>query len=289
MKRPLILIGTTVLFVNLLGCSSNAASGSLAPYSAEPSETVSASPSASSLSASSPSKPIVSEEPEPAPSPEPAEVAKTYRMNKAYRIVPIDKETTNGKVVLLTFDDGPKDQETLDPMLDTLDKHKAKAIFFVNGYRIKAHPELLKKIDDRNQVIGNHSWDHIELKKEKPAVVKEQIEKVQALVKELTGKTPVFFRPPFASANDSVHQVAKENGLLFMTWSNGSLDWDLSKVNMDKRPQAVIDNVMEQLHDGSNILMHELPWTAETLDDLLTQLEQKGYAFVDPNAIDTTL
>lgn len=289
MKRPLILIGTTVLFVNLLGCSSNAASGSLASYSAEPSETVSASPSASSLSASSPSKPIVSEEPEPAPSPEPAEVAKTYRMNKAYRIVPIDKETTNSKVVLLTFDDGPKDQETLDPMLDTLDKHKAKAIFFVNGYRIKAHPELLKKIDDRNQVIGNHSWDHIELKKEKPAVVKEQIEKVQALVKELTGKTPVFFRPPFASANDSVHQVAKENGLLFMTWSNGSLDWDLSNVNMEKRPQAVIDNVMEQLHDGSNILMHELPWTAETLDDLLTQLEQKGYAFVDPNAIDTTL
>lgn len=289
MKRPLILIGTTVLFVNLLGCSSNAASGSLASYSAEPSETVSASPSASSLNASSPSKPIVSEEPEPAPSPEPAEVAKTYRMNKAYRIVPIDKETTNSKVVLLTFDDGPKDQETLDPMLDTLDKHKAKAIFFVNGYRIKAHPELLKKIDDRNQVIGNHSWDHIELKKEKPAVVKEQIEKVQVLVKELTGKTPVFFRPPFASANDSVHQVAKENGLLFMTWSNGSLDWDLSKVNMEKRPQAVIDNVMEQLHDGSNILMHELPWTAETLDDLLTQLEQKGYAFVDPNAIDTTL
>jgi peptidoglycan/xylan/chitin deacetylase (PgdA/CDA1 family) len=288
MKRSLYFIGTTVLILSLVACGSSKAPGSSASPTAEPSETVSASPVASP-SASSSSSPIASEEPEPTSSPEPVEVAKTYRMNKAYSIVPIDKNSTNSKVVLLTFDDGPKDEVTLDPLLDTLDKHKAKAIFFVNGYRVKAHPELLKEIDERNQIIGNHSWDHIQLKKEKPAVVKEQIEKVQSIVKELTGKTPIFFRPPFASANDSVHQVAKENGLLFMTWSNGSLDWDLSKVQMEKRPQAVIDNVMEQLHDGSNILMHELPWTAETLDNLLTQLEQKGYSFVDPNAIDTTL
>jgi peptidoglycan/xylan/chitin deacetylase (PgdA/CDA1 family) len=112
---------------------------------------------------------------------------------------------------------------------------------------------------------------------------------VQAIVKEITGKTPVFFRPPFASANDAVHQIAKDNGLLFMTWSNGSLDWDMKKVPEANRPQAIIDNVLEQLHPGSNILMHELPWTAATLDNLLTELEKKGYSFVDPNAIDTML
>jgi len=32
-------------------------------------------------------------------------------------------------------------------------------------------------------------------------------------------------------------------------------------------------------------LMHELPWTVEALDELLTQLEQKGYGFVDPRTI----
>lgn len=63
----------------------------------------------------------------------------------------------------------------------------------------------------------------------------------------------------------------------------------MNKIPENKRPQAVIDNVLEQLHPGSNILMHELPWTAETLDNLLTQLERKGYSFVDPNAIDTEL
>lgn len=43
---------------------------------------------------------------------------------------------------------------------------------------------------------------------------------------------------------------------------------------------------MKQLHGGSNILMHELPWTVKILDTLLTQLEEKGYSFVDPNAIE---
>ena len=53
----------------------------------------------------------------------------------------------------------------ISQMIDTLDKHDAKAIFFVNGYRAKEHPELLKLIHDRGQIIGNHSWDHIDLKK----------------------------------------------------------------------------------------------------------------------------
>ncbi|WP_338134412.1 polysaccharide deacetylase family protein [Cohnella candidum] len=201
--------------------------------------------------------------------------------------MPIDKTKSPDKVVLLTFDDGPKEKVMLTRILDALDKHHAKAIFFVNGYRIKAHPELLKLIDDRGQVIGNHSYDHIMLGKEKEAKIRDQIESVQKMVHDVVGKTPVFFRPPFASANDAVHQIAKENDLLFMTWSNGSLDWDLGK-NVKNKPQAVIDNVMKQLHPGSNILMHELEWTSETLDNLLTQLEAKGYSFVDPNSIELT-
>ncbi len=210
-------------------------------------------------------------------------VKKLYRMNKVYRFEPISKETTK-KVVLLTFDDGPKEDEMVEGLLDTLDKHKAKAIFFVNGYRIKKHPELLKKIADRGQTIGNHSWDHIDLKKESLATVQKQIGDVQKIVKETTGKTPLFFRPPFGSGGDTVKQVVKKEGMLFMTWSNGSLDWD--KSTKDK-PDLVIKNVLEQLHPGANILMHELPWTVKALDTLLTKLEQQGYGFIDPATIDS--
>lgn len=69
-----------------------------------------------------------------------------------------------------------------------------------------------------------------------------------------------------------------------MTWSNGSKDWEMTyKKNS---PEEVIQNVLNQLHDGSNILMHELPWTDKALDDLLTKMEQQQYSFVDPNAIE---
>lgn len=235
--------------------------------------------------------PTVSAIDTPSPSlvPTPNPISNTYIMNKNYDLVPKDPNGDK-KVVLLTFDDGPKEAEMLGIMLDILDKHQAKAIFFMNGYRIKANPDLLKLVYDRGQTIGNHSWDHIELKKETNESIEKQIKDVQQIVKDTIGIAPVFFRPPFASSNDHVRKVAKQEKLLYMTWSNGSLDWEL-KSSLDEagKSAAIIKNVMDQLHKGSNILMHELPWTAAALDSLLTQLEQEDYSFLDPIAIDTQL
>jgi peptidoglycan/xylan/chitin deacetylase (PgdA/CDA1 family) len=228
----------------------------------------------------------------PSPSPtsltNPNEViSKTYRMNKNYDLIPKDPNG-NKKVVLLTFDDGPKDKAMIEPMLDILDKHKAKAIFFMNGYRIKAHPELLKMVYERGQTIGNHSWDHIELKKEGNAKIDQQLKDVQTIVKDSLDIKPVFFRPPFASSNDYVREVSQREKMLFMTWSDGSLDWTLTKgFDMTTKSAAVITNVIKMLHNGSNILMHELPWTVQALDKLLTQIEEQGYSFLDPRTIDT--
>ncbi|SFR06577.1 MULTISPECIES: polysaccharide deacetylase family protein [unclassified Paenibacillus] len=209
---------------------------------------------------------------------------KMYHLDKAYNVIP-NQQGTEKKVVLLTFDDGPKEAAMINKIIDVLDKHKAKAIFFVNGYRVKEHPELLKLIHDRGQPIGNHSWDHIVLKNKSESEVKKQIETVQKAVKDITGQAPVFFRPPHGAGGDVGRKVAKENGLLYMTWSVGSLDWTMKK-NQPNKTEALLKNVTEQLHPGSNILMHELPWTAEALDSILTRLEQKGYQFVDPQGIE---
>jgi peptidoglycan/xylan/chitin deacetylase (PgdA/CDA1 family) len=226
--------------------------------------------------------------PVPTPTPEPTkpvpqEVKKDYHMNKNYDIVPNDPNG-NKKIILLTFDDGPKEQEMNQSLIDTLKKHNAKAIFFLNGYRIKQKPELVKLIHDSGNIIGNHAWDHDNLKDMPNAKIDQQVDDVQKIIKELTGQAPQFFRPPFGSGNDYLKAKIKENKMLYMTWSNGSLDWEMT--NQKNDPNKVIENVMKQLHGGSNILMHELPWTVKILDTLLTQLEEKGYSFVDPNAIE---
>ncbi|WP_028548698.1 polysaccharide deacetylase family protein [Paenibacillus sp. UNC451MF] len=225
--------------------------------------------------------------PQPIPTAAPEAAPKKYKLNpKSYDIQPIDPSVTEKKMVLLTFDDGPKDKDMLDSMLNTLDKHHAKAIFFVNGYRVKQKPELLKLIHDRGQTIGNHSWDHIDLKKEGQEKVNQQIGDVQTIVKDVIGEVPRFFRPPFGSGGDLVKAKVKEENMLFMTWSNGSKDWEMS--NKSNNPDQVVANVLEQLRPGSNILMHELPWTDKALDKLLTELEQKQYGFVDPSTIELT-
>ncbi|MFD2672863.1 polysaccharide deacetylase family protein [Marinicrinis sediminis] len=212
---------------------------------------------------------------------EPAPVKKMYYVNGIYDIKPMDDQT-DGKVVLLTFDDGPKEQEMITSMLETLDKHEAKAIFFVNGFRVEQNPDLLKQLHEAGHAIGNHAWDHINLSKEDQATIYQQIEDVQTIVKDVTGEAPQFFRAPHGAKNEIVLQKVREEQMGYMNWSNGSLDWDR---NHQTAP-AVIQNVMEQLRSGSNILMHELPWTVEALDELLQQIKAEGYSFVDPFAID---
>lgn len=213
--------------------------------------------------------------------PTPTSVSIRYKMKPNYDIVPIDSAKNTNKIVLLTFDDGPKELAMIDAMLQTLKKHNAKAIFFVNGYRVKAQPDLLMKLYNDGHTIGNHSYDHIALGKEPPAVIEQQLTSVQTQIKGLIGETPRFFRPPFASSNDVVRRICKENNMLFMTWSNGSLDWDSN----NQSPESVVKNVMEQLHPGSNILMHELHWTVAGLDKLLSELTKAGYSFVDPKEL----
>lgn len=282
MKKAFAVLSTAAaLSLALSACGAKPAAqspGGAAPTaSAAPTAPVSASPSPSIA-------PTVAPTASPSPSPSP-EVKADYQVNANYDVVPI-AEDGDRKVILLTFDDGPKAEETLLPILDTLDKHQAKAIFFVNGYRIKENPELLKLIHERGQIIGNHSYDHIHLNKEDNASIDYQIDTVQKQVEELTGSAPKFMRPPNGLSSDYLREKLKKQGILRMNWSNGSLDWALPKGTTDK-PKAVIQNVMDQLHSGSNILMHELPWTSEALDSLLTQLEEKGYSFLDPNRIQT--
>jgi peptidoglycan/xylan/chitin deacetylase (PgdA/CDA1 family) len=286
MNRFAAALAIPALLLTLSACGSGERQSASPAASVEASANLpsaAASPSPTASPTPSPSSPPASAAALPQKKPEP-----TYRMNKNYDIVPIDKTSAASKVVLLTFDDGPKAEATLKPILDTLDKHHAKAIFFVNGFRVQKHPELLKEIDERGQTIGNHTWSHVMLGKEKPDKVREEIGKTQDIVRDTIGKTPVFFRPPNASGNDDTHAAVKEYGMLYMTWSVGSLDWEMSGDKIKDKTAAIIKNVTDQLHSGSNILMHELPWTGAALDTLLTELEHRGYSFVAPESIDTT-
>jgi peptidoglycan/xylan/chitin deacetylase (PgdA/CDA1 family) len=280
-KASLTLVALTLLLSACAGAGTNTTSGS--NTSSTPLVTASAAPTQSAAPATP--VPTASAAPSqlPVPSVAPKEAAKTYHMNKNYDIVPNDP-SGNKKVVLLTFDDGPKEKEMNDALIATLKKHNASAIFFLNGYRVKQKPELVKLLHDNGMIIGNHSWDHIDLKQSDNAKIDQQVGDVQKIIKEITGSAPQFFRPPFGLGNSYLREKVSSEHMLYMTWSNGSLDWEMTNAKND--PPKIITNVLSQLHGGSNILMHELPWTVSILDQLLTTLEEKGYSFVDPRSIE---
>jgi peptidoglycan/xylan/chitin deacetylase (PgdA/CDA1 family) len=213
----------------------------------------------------------------------PDTVQKLYHMNKNYYIIPNDPAKTDKHVVLLTFDDGPKKKEWIESIINTLNKHHTKAIFYEIGSSVKDHPDLLKFTFDSGETIGNHTWTHPFLNKLTNAQIDQEYEKTQEIIKQTIGIDAKFFRAPHAAGNDYTHLKAKQMGMLYMNWSDGSEDWEPA---FFYKPAKIIANTLKQLNPGSIILMHELSWSVQMLDELLTDIEQKGYTFVDPSSID---
>ncbi|GBF10652.1 polysaccharide deacetylase family protein [Tepidibacillus sp. HK-1] len=197
---------------------------------------------------------------------------------------------TEQKIVLLTFDDGPVGDNTIE-ILNVLDKYNAKAIWFINGfnygYNYQPSPKKAEKfknnlleIQKRGHLIGNHTWEHNNLRNLTPEQTRNEIVKLNDLIVSITGEKPQYFRAPFGIYSEETYKVLKEEKMQPMNWSVGSLDWEL------KNPEDVVKQTVSTIHDGANILMHDKEVTAKALDQILNKLEQENYKFVLPNQVD---
>ena len=193
-----------------------------------------------------------------------------------YSELPIYCVDTDKPVLSLTFDSA-WGTEDLDDILSILDKHKAKAVFFVTGDWAKKNPDAIRKIDNAGHEIGNHGDNH----KHMPALSKEEIAaEIQGChnaVYEITGKDMSLFRAPYSDWNDLVVDVAHMMGYSAINQSVDSLDWK------DYGVSAIVKQVCENknLDKGSIILLHNgSKYTRDALDTTLTNLEQAGYHFV---------
>lgn len=202
-----------------------------------------------------------------------------YKIIKGGEIAPEDKANKK-KTVLLTVDDGPSIRTK--EILSILNKHNAKAIFFINGMHDKNNQGVIKEINDEGFAIGNHTWSHLNLKREKDKkMIEKEINRNTDLITKITGAPPRFFRPPYGESSPYVKSLVKDDGMIFMNWSGAVKDWEKSTINKE----VFVNNVMKDLHKGEIILIHEHPWSVANLDTLLTDLESKGYTFVDPKDI----
>ena len=201
-----------------------------------------------------------------------------YHVTKDFNIAP-NNPKDNTKVVLITIDDGPSKYSK--DMVNTLEKHKAKAIFFINGMHVKAFPGNLEYEAKEGFFVGNHTWSHFNLSKIKNDLAKKEIEDNLKIIKQETGSNPKFFRSPFGVSTAYSRDLVKKDNMIAMNWSGAAKDWEKTA----REEKVFTKNVTDGLHGGEIILIHEHQWSSKYLDDLLTEIEKKGYSFADPNQI----
>jgi peptidoglycan/xylan/chitin deacetylase (PgdA/CDA1 family) len=175
--------------------------------------------------------------------------------------------TKHGKVIYLTFDDGPQ-KEWTPRVLQVLAKHNAKATFFVLGREAAAHPELVALTRAAGHRIGNHTWDHPMLTKLTPAKLRQEIS---------SGVQSKCFRPPFRDTNPQVEAVAAAYHQRQVLWDIDTKDW--SKPGTAKVERAILQGA----RPGVIILMHDgggnRAETVAALDSALTKLTRQGYTY----------
>lgn len=191
----------------------------------------------------------------------------------AYYIGNIDE-----KKVYLTFDAG-YENGNMPQILKALKENDVKATFFVVSTFLKTNPELAKQMVDEGHTIGNHTNTHPNMSKMSTMdEFKKEIEPVEKLYKEITGKDMTkFYRPPQGVYSELNLKMAKELGYKTFFWSLAYVDW-----YKDKQPskEEALKKLLPRLHNGAIILLHSTSSTnAEILDELIKKIKEMGYEF----------
>ncbi|MFP7169173.1 polysaccharide deacetylase family protein [Terribacillus sp. 7520-G] len=171
-------------------------------------------------------------------------------------------------------------EDHIPAILQTLKEANVKANFFIEGKWAKEHNQLVEMIKEEGHVIGNHAYNHPDMKKMSKTESAEQISETNEIIHAITGEKPVYFAPPSGSFNDGVIQAADEQQMETILWSVDTIDWQKPTV------PVMMKRVTEKLHPGAFILMHPTPVVEAGLGDMLKAIEDKGYSV---STLDTIL
>jgi len=189
-----------------------------------------------------------------------------------------------GKLVALTFDDGPSDISS--HILDTLKKVGGHATFFCLGDRAEDYQSTLRRIVAESSEVASHSYDHKRLTRLGSRELQEDLSKAAALLEEFSGTAPIMLRPPFGSVSD---YMLANTDMPVILWSIDSEDWrfceELCRNRSEEQRQRdfirVVNSVLDYVQDGDIVLMHDLYcFTQDVADAVIAELHHKGWKFV---------
>lgn len=145
------------------------------------------------------------------------------------------------KKIALTFDDGPNPYGT-KKVLGILDKHGIKASFFLIGKWVKLYPSIVREINRKGHLIGNHGYSHLH------SYNKTDVEKGVYEISKLV-KPPLYIRPPYGNLLPHMLEALSKSSHVIL-WDVYPRDW---KSTADK----ILANITRNVRNGSIILLHD--------------------------------
>ena len=131
------------------------------------------------------------------------------------KVVETGKVLSEKPQIAITFDDGPSEKYT-PQLLDGLKERNVKASFFVIGKMAEKNPKLIKREQEEGHLIGNHTYNHVDISKMSDEAAVTEIEKTNQTIEKVTKKDVEYLRAPFGSWKKNL--VARMN-VFPVTWS----------------------------------------------------------------------
>jgi peptidoglycan/xylan/chitin deacetylase (PgdA/CDA1 family) len=207
--------------------------------------------------------------------------ASPVQHSRDHQIVRVRVGAAAGRVVALSFDDGPNPAYT-PTVLRLLAAHHARATFFMEGQFVQAWPDLARSVQAQGHEVGNHTWDHPDVRGLGRRRLQAQVRRTSAALAAAGLRPPGLFRPPKGDFNSAADGAVRATGLRTAGWTPGlCVEKYLRRFPADEAMRRMVDRV----RPGDILLAHDggIPSRARTMDALpllLAGLEARGFRVV---------
>lgn len=179
---------------------------------------------------------------------------------------------TSERALALTIDDGPHPATTPE-ILDVLERHGARATFFLIGSRAERHPELVREIVARGHEIANHMWEDVPSRGLDSAALERRLVRTHRALSRFA--TPRWLRPGGGLYSALIVRRARAHGYRLALGTVYPFD------TVVRWPGLVARFVVGWARPGSIVILHDGEGrgarTAEALRRALPDLERRGY------------
>lgn len=187
---------------------------------------------------------------------------------------------TGERVVALTIDDGP-DPATTPEILEVLERHEARATFFLIGARAERHPELVRAIVAGGHEVANHMWEDVPSRGLDSTAFERRLLRAHRVLSRFAA--PRWLRPGGGLYSERIVRRGEAHGYRVALGTVYPFD------TIVRWPGLVARFIVGWARPGSILILHDGEGrgarTAEALRRALPDLRSRGYRVTTLSAL----